>query len=424
MEEKTWRKRNAHLYLSQPEIDEFKKAFSLFDKDGDGSISKEELACVMRSLNEKTTDKELQNMMDSVDVNRDGQIDFPEFLNMMGLIQGDEQKGECSPSVPGRRASLPPLPKTEESIRKKALRKLSQSTLSSSEKKKSRKTAAGKLRKLVSMEIDRVGPTGNLDRNMRTFRGVSRTAGCLSLIHRDSVFRLKLFGYDQMVNTVDDDAESGSRSHKAYVFFNSLVLLPSSRFKKGWDIIFLLIMFWITFRIPFSIAFEASDSSSTAYMIDFVLEFTFLFDMLFAFFTADIVDGNIVKDLDKIALRYLKGWLVIDILGAFPYSVVWSSSDVLKFLRLLRILKMGAMERRLVRSWDLNLAVQTQIKLYKLLFYIVTLLHVGACVWYYIAVIEGHGTFSWTTLYGVSVRVCSVDELGLAHVTSPCDTTM
>ena len=88
--------------------------------------------------------------------------------------------------------------------------------------------------------------------------------------------------------------------------------------------------------------------------------------MLLAFFTADIVDGEVVKDLKSIALLYFKGWFFVDVLGAFPYSVVWiSSSDVLKFLRLLRILKMGAMERRLVRSWDLNLDVQTQIKLFK-----------------------------------------------------------
>jgi Ca2+-binding EF-hand superfamily protein len=36
--------------LTDEQIAEFKDAFSLFDKDGDGSITLEELATVMRSL--------------------------------------------------------------------------------------------------------------------------------------------------------------------------------------------------------------------------------------------------------------------------------------------------------------------------------------------------------------------------------------
>jgi calmodulin len=38
------------ITLTDEQIAEFKDAFSLFDKDGDGSITLEELATVMRSL--------------------------------------------------------------------------------------------------------------------------------------------------------------------------------------------------------------------------------------------------------------------------------------------------------------------------------------------------------------------------------------
>ena len=46
---------------------EFKEAFHLFDKDGDGTISTKELGTVMRSLGQNPTEKELQDMVNEVD---------------------------------------------------------------------------------------------------------------------------------------------------------------------------------------------------------------------------------------------------------------------------------------------------------------------------------------------------------------------
>lgn len=50
---------------------EFKEAFSLFDKDGDGTITTKELGTVMRSLGQNPTEAELQDMINEVDA--DGQ---------------------------------------------------------------------------------------------------------------------------------------------------------------------------------------------------------------------------------------------------------------------------------------------------------------------------------------------------------------
>ena len=46
---------------------EFKEAFSLFDKDGDGCITSRELGTVMRSLGQNPTEAELQDMINEVD---------------------------------------------------------------------------------------------------------------------------------------------------------------------------------------------------------------------------------------------------------------------------------------------------------------------------------------------------------------------
>ncbi|GAA5930746.1 hypothetical protein JCM21900_005682 [Sporobolomyces salmonicolor] len=75
--------------LSEAQIAEFKEAFSLFDKDGDGTITTRELGTVMRSLGQNPTEAELQDMINEVDADGNGQIDFPEFLTMMARKMKD-----------------------------------------------------------------------------------------------------------------------------------------------------------------------------------------------------------------------------------------------------------------------------------------------------------------------------------------------
>lgn len=48
-------------------LTEFRQAFKLFDKDGDGTVSTNELGVVMRSLGQKPTDEELHAMINEVD---------------------------------------------------------------------------------------------------------------------------------------------------------------------------------------------------------------------------------------------------------------------------------------------------------------------------------------------------------------------
>lgn len=53
--------------MTEEQIAEFKEAFSLFDKDGDGTITTKELGTVMRSLGQNPTEAELQDMINEVD---------------------------------------------------------------------------------------------------------------------------------------------------------------------------------------------------------------------------------------------------------------------------------------------------------------------------------------------------------------------
>jgi len=60
---------------------EFKEAFILFDKNGDGTVSHEELGVVLRTLGQNPTEGEVQDMINEVDEDGSGAIDFSKFLS-------------------------------------------------------------------------------------------------------------------------------------------------------------------------------------------------------------------------------------------------------------------------------------------------------------------------------------------------------
>ncbi|KAJ3674734.1 hypothetical protein LUZ60_005350 [Juncus effusus] len=69
--------------LNKDQISEFQEAFSLFDKDGDGCITFDELATVIKSFGQNPSKEELHEMISDVDSDQNGTIEFGEFLHLM-----------------------------------------------------------------------------------------------------------------------------------------------------------------------------------------------------------------------------------------------------------------------------------------------------------------------------------------------------
>uniref|UniRef100_A0A8B9EMP6 Troponin C, skeletal muscle n=1 Tax=Anser cygnoides TaxID=8845 RepID=A0A8B9EMP6_ANSCY len=75
-------------------IAEFKAAFDMFDADGGGDISTKELGTVMRMLGQNPTKEELDAIIEEVDEDGSGTIDFEEFLVMMVRQMKEDAKGK------------------------------------------------------------------------------------------------------------------------------------------------------------------------------------------------------------------------------------------------------------------------------------------------------------------------------------------
>ncbi|XP_031555099.1 calmodulin-like [Actinia tenebrosa] len=69
--------------LTEDQVREIKEAFLVFDDNGDGCISATELKKLVTSLGYNITEAELMDMMNQIDSDGNGAIDFPEFLTLM-----------------------------------------------------------------------------------------------------------------------------------------------------------------------------------------------------------------------------------------------------------------------------------------------------------------------------------------------------
>lgn len=61
---------------------EMKRVFDTYDENGDGLICKTELANFMKKLDVDVSEDELSFMIESVDRNEDGYVDFEEFIEL------------------------------------------------------------------------------------------------------------------------------------------------------------------------------------------------------------------------------------------------------------------------------------------------------------------------------------------------------
>ena len=84
----------AEKVLSAQQISELKEAFQLFDRDGDGTISTDELGIVLRSIGQNQSDAAITEMIAEVDDDNNGYCEYDEFLLLMSKKINEGQMDE------------------------------------------------------------------------------------------------------------------------------------------------------------------------------------------------------------------------------------------------------------------------------------------------------------------------------------------
>ena len=194
---------------------------------------------------------------------------------------------------------------------------------------------------------------------------------------------------------------------------------PDSHLKLALDLILPLCIIIDLGLLPFSIAFEnkLTEYRQTFTIYNNVLLGFFLIDILINFNMALYLEGTLIKDRKLIAMRYLKGWFLIDLISTFPFQDILESLAegmsessnagsnhqylrafrLLRFFRVIRairVVKLKGLVQEAIRHIGSNSSLFNGIaSLIKLCMIIFFLAHWCACIWYFIG--RSEDSFSW-----------------------------
>ncbi|GLH12707.1 Uncharacterized protein GBIM_17413, partial [Gryllus bimaculatus] len=124
-------------------------------------------------------------------------------------------------------------------------------------------------------------------------------------------------------------------------------ILHYSPFKAAWDWIILLLVIYTAIFTPYVAAFLLNESDfnfkktkkyaeDPIVVIDLIVDVTFIIDILINFRTTYVnANDEVVSHPGKIAVHYLKGWFVIDLVAAIPFDLLLFNSDTDELLNAL-----------------------------------------------------------------------------------------
>lgn len=85
--------------LTTEQLEEFQEAFATFDEDGSGTIDRDELKRLLEFAGQAPTNDELTEMINIIDVDGTGDINFPEFVTLMAHKMATETSNETLQSA-------------------------------------------------------------------------------------------------------------------------------------------------------------------------------------------------------------------------------------------------------------------------------------------------------------------------------------
>ena len=69
--------------ISSKKKNEYLEAFKIFDKNNDGLITQDELKQLLNNIGQNPSDSEIQDMINEIDIDGDGKINFDNFITLM-----------------------------------------------------------------------------------------------------------------------------------------------------------------------------------------------------------------------------------------------------------------------------------------------------------------------------------------------------
>lgn len=214
-------------------------------------------------------------------------------------------------------------------------------------------------------------------------------------------------------------------------------ILHYSPFKAIWDWVVLFLVMYTAIITPYMAAFvltrdtkrEAlnenpetrvnhgpiSIADDPLVIVDYIVDVMFIID-IFINFRTTFVDSNdeVVSDPCRVAVNYMKGWFVVDLLAAIPFELLImigntdQTTTLIGLLKTARLLRLVRVARKLDRYSEYGTAL-----LLLLMFGFALVAHWLACMWYAIGNFErpGENSLGWLTQLGDATHMPYNDSI-------------
>jgi len=190
---------------------------------------------------------------------------------------------------------------------------------------------------------------------------------------------------------------------------NRMLLDPRSKKMQYWDFVTIFALFFTAILTPYEVCMLWAPTEVDAlFIVNYFVNSIFMFDTLSNFFLpfreTRRRGGGIVKNHRKIALRYLKGWFIIDLVSILPFDILVVSGLIdtnavnpsmlrmIRMIRLMRLLKLARILRasRLFSRWENSISIQYGTRtMVQWMCAIVLTLHWFACLLGLLAQMQG-----------------------------------
>ncbi|XP_050327544.1 potassium voltage-gated channel subfamily H member 8 isoform X1 [Bactrocera neohumeralis] len=238
-------------------------------------------------------------------------------------------------------------------------------------------------------------PTSEADADGMEGNNLDVPAGCNMGRRRSRAVLYQLSGHYKpekvktklkLGNNLLHSTEAPFPEYKTQSIKKSRFILPHYGVFKGfWDWIILVSTFYVAVLVPYNAAFAKADRQTM--VSDVIVEALFIADILLNFRTTFVSSkGEVVSDSKLIAINYLRGWFVVDLLAALPFDHLYASDlyngeeSHIHLVKLTRLLRLARLLQKMDRYSQYTAMILT---LLMLCFSLVA--HWLACIWYVIA---------------------------------------
>ncbi|KAI0239899.1 Potassium voltage-gated channel subfamily H member 8 [Lamellibrachia satsuma] len=167
---------------------------------------------------------------------------------------------------------------------------------------------------------------------------------------------------------------------------SKFILLHYGIFKIGWDWLILLCTFYIAIIVPYNAAFYLVDGPNrrASIVTDVIVEMLFIIDIILNFRTTYVSkSGQVVYEPKLIAINYIRGLFLLDLLAALPFDVLYASQvntgTLIHLLKVARLLRLARLMQKLDHYSQYSFVILTL-----LMAMFTVLAHWLACIWYVI----------------------------------------